>query len=84
MVFGEMWGYHGGFAEYVCTRGKAWALKPAGLTFEQAAAIPQAGVIALQDCTKGRVQPGQNVLINGAGGGAGSFPYSLPNYTGRK
>lgn len=82
-VFGEMWGYHGGFAEYVCTRGKAWALKPAGLTFEQAAAIPQAGVIALQGIrTKGQVQPGQNVLINGAGGGAGSFAIQLAKLYG--
>lgn len=82
-VFGEMWGYHGGFAEYVCTRGKAWALKPAGLTFEQAAAIPQAGVIALQGIrTKGQVQPGQNVLINGAGGGAGSFAVQLAKLYG--
>src|SRR6266508_6313206 len=39
-VFGEMWDYHGGFAEYVCTRGKAWALKPASITFDEAAAIP--------------------------------------------
>jgi NADPH:quinone reductase-like Zn-dependent oxidoreductase len=77
-VFGEMWNYHGGFAEYVTTRADAWALKPASLTFEQAAAIPQAGVIALQGIQKkGRVQPGQNVLINGAGGGAGSFAVQL-------
>jgi NADPH:quinone reductase-like Zn-dependent oxidoreductase len=77
-VFGEMGDYHGGFAEYVCTRGRAWALKPAGLTFEQAAAIPQAGVIALQGIRdKGQVQPGQKVLINGAGGGAGSFAVQL-------
>jgi NADPH:quinone reductase-like Zn-dependent oxidoreductase len=75
-VFGEMWDYHGGFAEYVCTRARAWALKPSGLTFEQAAAIPQAGVIALQGI-HGRVQPGQKVLINGAGGGAGSFAIQL-------
>lgn len=39
-VHGEMWLYHGGFAEYVCTSGGAWALKPPRLTFEQAAAIP--------------------------------------------
>ena len=75
-VFGEMAGYCGGFAEYVCTRGKIWALKPAGLTFEQAAAIPQAGVIALQGL-RDKVQPGQSVLINGAGGGAGSFAIQL-------
>jgi NADPH:quinone reductase-like Zn-dependent oxidoreductase len=82
-VFGEMWDYHGGFAEYVCTRGSAWALKPTGLTFEQAAAIPQAGVIALQGIRdKGQVQPGQKVLINGAGGGAGSFAVQLAKFYG--
>jgi NADPH:quinone reductase-like Zn-dependent oxidoreductase len=77
-VFGEMSTYHGGFAEYVCVRGKAWALKPAHMTFAEAAAIPQAGVIALQGIRdKGQVQPGQKVLINGAGGGAGSFAMQL-------
>ncbi len=73
-VFGELPGYYGGFAEYVCASGSTLALKPANLTFEQAAAIPQAGGIALQGIReKGRVQPGQKVLINGAGGSAGSF-----------
>jgi NADPH:quinone reductase-like Zn-dependent oxidoreductase len=82
-VFGEMGDYHGGFAEYVCTRAAAWALKPAGLTFEQAAAIPQAGVIALQGIrTRGHVQPGQEVLINGAGGGAGMFAVQLARLHG--
>jgi NADPH:quinone reductase-like Zn-dependent oxidoreductase len=82
-VFGEMWDYHGGFAEYVCTRGRAWAPKPASLTFEEAAAIPQAGVIALQGIRdKGQVQPGQKVLINGAGGGAGSFAVQLAKLYG--
>jgi NADPH:quinone reductase-like Zn-dependent oxidoreductase len=82
-VFGEMWDYHGGFAEYVCTRGRAWALKPPSLTFEQVAAIPQAGVIALQGIReKGQVQPGQTVLINGAGGGAGSFAVQLAKLSG--
>jgi len=82
-VFGEMWLYHGGFAEYVCTTGTAWALKPPKLTFEQAAAIPQAGVIALQGIRKrGHVQPGQRVLINGAGGGAGSFAVQLAKLDG--
>lgn len=46
-VFGETMRYSGGFAEYVCAPEKALALKPANMTFEQAAAIPQAGVIAL-------------------------------------
>jgi NADPH:quinone reductase-like Zn-dependent oxidoreductase len=82
-VFGEMGDYHGGFAEYVCVRGKAWALKPASMTFEEAAAIPQAGVIALQGIRdKGQVQPGQKVLINGAGGGAGSFAVQLAKHYG--
>ncbi len=82
-VFGEMWDYHGGFAEYVTTRGKAWALKPPAITFEQAAAIPQAGVIALQGIHReGNVQPGQKVLINGAGGGAGTFAIQLARLLG--
>jgi NADPH:quinone reductase-like Zn-dependent oxidoreductase len=77
-IFGEMEGYGGGFAEYVITQGKIWARKPAGLTFEQASAIPQAGVIALQGIhKKGQVQPGQSVLINGAGGGTGMFAIQL-------
>lgn len=82
-VFGEMGNYHGGFAEYICTRGKGWTLKPASLTFEEAAAIPQAGVIALQGIRdQGQVQPGQKVLINGAGGGAGSFAVQLAKLYG--
>jgi NADPH:quinone reductase-like Zn-dependent oxidoreductase len=82
-VFGEMENYHGGFAEYVCTQGKDWARKPPSLTFEQAAAIPQAGVIALQGIyKKGEVQPGQRVLINGGGGGAGSFAIQLAKLYG--
>jgi NADPH:quinone reductase-like Zn-dependent oxidoreductase len=77
-VFGETAGYWGGFAEYVCARGDILALKPASMTFEEAAAIPQAGVIALQGIRdKGQVQPGQKVLINGAGGGAGTFAIQL-------
>lgn len=79
-VFGEMWNYHGGFAEYVCTQARGWALKPTGMTFEQAAAIPQAGVIALQGIRG--VQSGQKVLINGAGGGAGSFAIQLAKLNG--
>jgi NADPH:quinone reductase-like Zn-dependent oxidoreductase len=82
-VFGEIPGYHGGLAEYVCTHGRTLALKPAGMTFEEAAAIPQAGVIALQGiCKKGQVQPGQSVLINGAGGSAGSFAVQLAKLYG--
>src|SRR5215207_9327570 len=82
-IFGEMSSYHDGFAEYVCSSGKAWALKPASLTFEQAASIPQAGVIALQGIRdKAQLQPGQKVLINGAGGGGGTFAIQLAKLYG--
>src|SRR5215213_4376096 len=73
-VFGDILARLGGFAEYVCAREKSLVLKPAGMTFEQVAAVPQAGVIALQGIRdKGQVKPGQKVLINGAGGVTGMF-----------
>jgi NADPH:quinone reductase-like Zn-dependent oxidoreductase len=73
----------GGFAEYVCARESALALKPASMTFEEAAAIPQGAVIALQGIRhKGQVQPGQKVLVNGAGGGAGTFAVQLAKVYG--
>jgi NADPH:quinone reductase-like Zn-dependent oxidoreductase len=82
-VFGDILPRLGGFAEYVCTRESALALKPAGMTFEEVAAIPQAAVIALQGIRdKGHVQPGQRVLINGAGGGAGTFAVQLAKMYG--
>ncbi len=82
-VFGELPGYVGGFAEYVRTSGRTLARKPTSLTFEQAAAIPQAGVIALRGIRdQGQVQPGQRVLINGAGGSAGSFAIQLAKLQG--
>jgi len=82
-VFGDNLAQMGGFAEYVCAREKALALKAAGISFEEAAAIPQAGVIALQGIRrKGNVQPGQKVLINGAAGGAGSFAVQLAKLSG--
>ena len=82
-VFGEMPAYRGGFAEYVCVRENTLAQKPASLTFEEAAAIPQGAVIALQGIRdQGQVQPGQNVLINGAGGSAGSFAMQLAKLGG--
>lgn len=82
-VLGEMPGYHSGFAEYVCAPESAFVRKPRGLTFEEAAAVPQAGAIALQGIRlKGQVRPGQQVLINGAGGGAGSFAVQLAKLDG--
>lgn len=82
-VLGEVPGYHSGFAEYVCVPATTVVPKPAELTFEEAAAIPQAGAIALQGIRiKGQVQPGQKVLINGAGGAAGSFAVQLAKLDG--
>jgi NADPH:quinone reductase-like Zn-dependent oxidoreductase len=82
-VFGEIRGYHGGFAEYACASASTLARKPAGMTFEEAAAIPQAGVIAMRGIrTVGRVQTGQKVLINGAGGSAGAFAVQLAKLHG--
>jgi NADPH:quinone reductase-like Zn-dependent oxidoreductase len=82
-VFGDILPRLGGFAEYVCARESTLALKPASMTFEQVAAIPQAAVIALQGIRdKGQVQPGQKVLINGAGGGAGTFAVQLAKIYG--
>ena len=82
-VFGEIPGYHGGFAEYACASESTLTLKPSVMTFEEAAAIPQGGVIALQGIReKGQVQPGQQVLINGAGGSAGVFAVQLAKLYG--
>jgi len=82
-VFGELPGYHGGFAEYVCTDAHTLAHIPDGLSFVQAAAIPQAGVIAYNGIYKQeRVRPGQKVLINGAGGSGGSFAIQLATENG--
>jgi NADPH:quinone reductase-like Zn-dependent oxidoreductase len=68
----------GGLGEYVCPRERALAPMPAGLTFEQAAAVPQAGVLALQGLEyRGGVKAGDAVLINGAGGGVGTFAVQM-------
>jgi len=75
-VFG---GRTGAFAEYVTVfEDRAVVLKPANLTFEQAASIPIAGITALQGLRdKGQIQPGQKVLINGASGGVGTFAVQI-------
>lgn len=78
-VFGDLsdCGF-GAFAEYVCAREDAVALRPADLSVEDAAAVPQAGVLALQGLRDQRsIRTGDSVLINGAGGGAGTFAVQI-------
>jgi NADPH:quinone reductase-like Zn-dependent oxidoreductase len=68
----------GGFAEYVSVPVEVMAVKPANLSFEEAAAVPMAGVTALQGLRHhGEIQPGQRVLINGASGGIGTFAVQI-------
>src|SRR4051794_16970186 len=81
----EVFGGRGGaFAEYVCPRAtRAVALKPSNVTFEQAASVNIAGITALQALRdKGKVQPGQKVLINGASGGVGTFAVQIAKSMG--
>src|SRR5882757_2463461 len=81
----EVFGGRGGaFAQYVCPRAtRAVALKPANITFEQAASVNIAGVTALQAIRdKGKVEPGQKVLINGASGGVGTFAVQIAKSLG--
>jgi len=79
-VFGDLSGVGGwgGFAEYVCASETRLALKPARMTFEQAAALPQAGQLAVQAIfAAGPLRAGQQILINGAGGGVGTIGVQL-------
>ncbi|MCJ7520252.1 MAG: NAD(P)-dependent alcohol dehydrogenase [Anaerolineaceae bacterium] len=78
-VFGCLYRYGGRtLAEYVCAGENEIALKPANLSFEQAASIPLAAITALQGLRdKGNIQPGQKVLINGASGGVGTFAVQI-------
>lgn len=80
-VYGDIG--HGGFAEYACARENKLALKPTNLSFEEAAAVPMAGMTALQGLRdKGGLQPGQKVLIYGASGGVGTFAVQIAKVLG--
>lgn len=79
-VFGELRGYRGALAEHAVTSAGMLALKPAALSFAQAAAVPQAGCIALR-ATAG-LRPGDRLLVNGAGGSGGAFVLALARRLG--
>jgi NADPH:quinone reductase-like Zn-dependent oxidoreductase len=79
-VYGDNLGLMGGFAEYAVAPESLLAHKPAALTFAEASTLPQAGAIAVQG-TAG-VGPGQRILVNGAGGGSGSFAIQLAKHAG--
>jgi len=83
-VFGDLASHgFGGFAEYVTAPEFLLALKPAGVTFTDAAAVPMAALTALQGLRNlGKIRPGQKVLIHGAGGGVGTFAVQLAKYFG--
>ncbi|HZE72918.1 MAG TPA: NAD(P)-dependent alcohol dehydrogenase [Pyrinomonadaceae bacterium] len=73
----------GTFAEYVCARESALAMKPDNISFEQAASSPVTGLTALQGLRdKAQIQPGQKVLINGAAGGVGTFAVQIAKALG--
>jgi len=87
-VFGELskrflslgWG---GFAEYVCARENSMMLKPVSMTFQEASAVPQVAALALGGLRyKGKIQPGQKVLMNGGGGGVGTFMIQIAKHFG--
>jgi NADPH:quinone reductase-like Zn-dependent oxidoreductase len=84
-VYGDLsfpYGF-GSFAEYVAVSEGALAPKPASMSFEEATTYPHSAIITLQNLRdKGQVQPGQKVLINGAGGGMGTFAVQIAKYYG--
>jgi len=81
-VFGDC-GWGGAFAEYVCVKEKSVVRKPSNISFEEGASISVAAMSALQGLRdKGRIKPGQKVLINGASGGVGTFAVQLAKHFG--
>jgi len=77
-VFGDLSGSGwGGFAEFVCAKEKVLAPKSASMSHEEASATPQAALLALQGLRKGGLEEGQRVLVNGAGGGVGTFAIQI-------
>jgi len=82
-VYGDLSGRWGGFAEYVCARESSLSLKPPGMSFVEAAAIPQAAILAVQGLLdKGQIRQGQKLLINGAGGGVGTLGVQIAKLHG--
>jgi NADPH:quinone reductase-like Zn-dependent oxidoreductase len=82
-VYGDLSGRWGGFAEYCCAPEKSLAFKPVSMTFEEAAAIPQAAMLAVQGLIDvGKISTGQKLLINGAGGGVGTFAVQIAKLYG--
>jgi len=85
-VFGTTGFNLGGYAEYICLAGdseeSALALKPVNMSFEEAAAVPFGGLESLHFLRQAHIQPGQKVLINGAGGSIGTFGVQLAKHYG--
>lgn len=83
-VFGDVFASgFGGFAEYKCARADELVIKPANISFEEAAAVPLAALTALHGLRdNGQIRPGKRVLINGASGGVGTFAVQLAKYFG--
>jgi NADPH:quinone reductase-like Zn-dependent oxidoreductase len=85
-VFGDLTEFgHGAFSEYACAPEQAWAHKPPSMSFEEAATVPQSGVLALQNLQgRKRVGPGDRVLVNGASGNVGPFAVQIAKAFGSR